>query len=319
MDLQYLKLDGFNLATQVGVRSLPIPSEYEQLTGGGCYPVIEKTRTLKIDKEDIDTVYGYEPVIFTENGSNFSTLLSYRVVLDLGNKGMIEAQIVSEVPVNKLDATSAKDSTPVLVGQDSGLRALACPFQAFASRDVEGTGVQTFTQPCECNSLSEYFDELSKSGNSLPTINGKQYQWTEEAILAYFGIFTTQTGSPAAGPQVSVRQTVLNWLEEKVSEYLVSNPGRPDTLVDLGEVKDFTYDDGSGPVTYGGFKLKFGAIGTYCPVPAYNSDPATSGPLPLIWDWCTSAHNEGECERSAVTWNVPFRYNDTYVNHINPA
>tara|TARA_Y100000592_G_scaffold89256_1_gene146243 strand:- start:43 stop:990 length:948 start_codon:yes stop_codon:yes gene_type:complete len=315
MDLQYLKFEGFNLATQTGLKSFPIPSEYEELAGGACYPVIENTRTLKIDKDDIDTIFGYEPVIYTVNGSNFGTLLSYRVVLDLANKGMIEAQIVSEVPVNKLDATNSKETTPVLVAQDSGLRALACPFQAFASKDYQSTGVNTFVSPCDCGTLGEYLDGLGKSGTGLPTINGKQYQWTEEAILAYFGIFTTQTGSPAAGPQVSVRQTVLNWLEEKVSKYLVSNPGTPTTNVELGEVKDFTYKG----VTYGGFKLRFGAIGTYCPVNVYNPDPATSGSVPLVWGWCSDTNSGGECTNSAVTWNVPFRYNDQHVDVVDPS
>ena len=228
---------------------------------------------------------------------------------------MIEAQIVSEVPVNKLDATNSKETTPVLVAQDSGLRALACPFQAFASKDYQSTGVNTFVSPCDCGTLGEYLDGLGKSGTGLPTINGKQYQWTEEAILAYFGIFTTQTGSPAAGPQVSVRQTVLNWLEEKVSKYLVSNPGTPTTNVELGEVKDFTYKG----VTYGGFKLRFGAIGTYCPVNVYNPDPATSGSVPLVWGWCSDTNSGGECTNSAVTWNVPFRYNDQHVDVVDPS
>ena len=173
MDLQYLKFEGFNLATQTGLKSFPIPSEYEELAGEACYPVIENTRTLKIDKDDIDTIFGYEPVIYTVNGSNFGTLLSYRVVLDLANKGMIEAQIVSEVPVNKLDATNSKETTPVLVAQDSGLRALACPFQAFASKDYQSTGVNTFVSPCDCGTLGEYLDGLGKSGTGLPTINGK--------------------------------------------------------------------------------------------------------------------------------------------------
>ena len=87
------------------------------------------------------------------------------------------------------------------------------------------------------------------------------------------------------------------------------------TNVELGEVKDFTYKG----VTYGGFKLRFGAIGTYCPVNVYNPDPATSGIVPLVWGWCSDTNSGGECTNSAVTWNVPFRYNDQHVDVVDPS
>jgi len=308
MDLQYLKFEGFNLANAQGVRS------YEDELGAvdfadSCFPVIENTRTLQIDKDDIYSIYGYEPEIYAINGSTFGTNLSYRVVLDLESKGLVEAQIVAEVPVNAINENANQagsiDGT-FLLGQDSGLSALTIPFQSFLSRDNEGIGLNTTSNLCVngsgCTPINDYFDSIEKAGTGVPAIGGKQYQWTKEAVLAYFGIFTTQTGSPIAGPQVSVRQVVLSWLEEKVSKHLVGNPGSPVTDVELGEVKDFVYEG----VTYGGFKLRFGGLGTYCP-----SEKSDSR-----YNWCNIYAGSNDCTNGAITSSTPFRYLDRYL-HFN--
>mgnify|MGYP003109159831 CR=1 FL=1 len=307
MDLQYLKFKGFNLTNQVGVRSF-VDEGGETAFADGCFPVIENTRTLQIDKDDIYNIYGYEPEIYAINGSNFGTNLSYRIVLDLESKGLVEVQIVSEVPVNAINENANQagsiDDT-FLTTQDSGLSALTVPFQAFLSRDLGGIGLDTTENLCVngngCDPINDYFDTIQKSGATVPVINGKQYQWTKDAILAYFGIFTTQTGSPLAGPNVSVRETVLSWLEEKVSKHLVGNPGSPVTDVELGEVKDFVYNG----VTYGGFKLRFGGLGNYCPTESSASR----------YNWCTLYAGQPGCDKGAITSSLPFRYLDRYLHY----
>ena len=306
MDLQYLKFEGFNLANAQGLRSFT--DEGGALAfADSCFPVIENTRTLQIDKDDIYSIYGYEPEIYAINGSTFGTNLSYRVVLDLESKGLVETQIVAEVPVNLINENANQSGSideNFLLGQDSGLSALTVPFQSFLSRDNQGIGLDTTSNLCingsGCTVINQYFGNLEKSALGVPAIGGKQYQWTKEAVLAYFGIFTTQTGGPGAGPQVSVRQVVLSWLEEKVSKHLVGNPGSPVTGVELGEVKDFVYEG----VTYGGFKLRFGGLGTYCP--SARSDSR--------FNWCTIYAGSNDCTNGAITSSTPFRYLDRYLH-----
>jgi len=311
MDLQYLKFKGFNLANQQGVRSY-VDELGETQFADSCFPVIENTRTLQIDKDDIYSIYGYEPEIYQINGSNFGTNLSYRVVLDLESKGLVETQIVAEVPVNAINENANQSGSfddTFLTTQDSGLSVLTVPFQSFLSRDSEGIGLNTTENLCVtgsgCQAIDEYFDILEKAGAGVPAIGGKQYQWTKEAVLAYFGIFTTQTGSPLAGPNVSVREVVLSWLEEKVSKHLVGNPGSPVTDVELGEVKDFVYEG----ITYGGFKLKFGGLGNYCPTERSDSK----------FNWCTVYAGNNDCTNGAITSSTPFRYLDRYLHYNSEA
>jgi len=225
MNIEYLNFRGFNTTSQ----TKPVFTDTgkgEVVSFNEMYYGIENTRTLTVNKDDVMSIYSYIPEIANlgnEACAACNICLSYRVVLGVKNQGYVELNIVSDVPVNSLI----------------------------------GLG-NTFTTQSTAAGISE--DADFDIASPIAAINGIQYEWTDEAIKAYFGVFNSNVGTAPT----SVTELISRWLEAKVSDYLVANPGAPITDVVLGEVKDFTYDG----VTYGGFKLRFGGIGV--PSPALN-------------------------------------------------
>ena len=250
MNIEYLNFRGFNATSNK--KFYVIDSGKGELTDiPAMYYGIENTRTLTVSKSDVMSIYSYIPEkanVGDGECAACNVCLSYRVVLGLRNQGYLELNIVSDVPVNNVE-----DGGPgeiVTLATDSGVRALTVPFNSWALNS-------NVSEDSACGGAMTENINLIQSPVAL--IGGKQYQWTEEAIRAYFGVFNSN-GNQAT----NVRELVSRWLEEKVSDYLVANPGTPITDVVLGEVKDFTYEG----VTYGGFKLRFGGIGL--PKPFFN-------------------------------------------------
>tara|TARA_B100001175_G_C19501450_1_gene638317 strand:+ start:1367 stop:2239 length:873 start_codon:yes stop_codon:yes gene_type:complete len=249
MNIEYLNFRGFNTTSQAKEVFLDT-GKGEILESTEMYYGIENTRTLTVNKDDVMSIYSYIPEVVNLGGGeceNCNMCLSYRVVLGVKNQGYLELNVVSDVPVNNLGGSGEPFITESTA---AGIRALTIPFKSWVLNNTngyncqlgEGNGANNITTPVE-------------------PINGIQYEWTDEAIRAYFGVFNSNIGTVT-----SVTELISRWLEAKVSDYLVANPGAPITDVVLGEVKDFTYDDGSGPVTYGGFKLRFGGIGVPSPI-----------------------------------------------------
>ena len=250
MNIEYLNFRGFNTTSNMKYTVIDTgKGEVSQIED--MYYGIENTRTLTVSKSDVMSIYSYIPETVNFGLGECAACnmcLSYRVVLGLRNQGYLELNIVSDVPVNNVE-----DGGPgqiVTLATDAGVRALTVPFNSWVlnsnvSEDSACGGAMT--------------EPILQIQSPVALIDGKQYQWTEEAIRAYFGVFNSN-GNQAT----NVRELVSRWLEEKVSDYLVANPGTPITDVVLGEVKDFTYEG----VTYGGFKLRFGGIGL--PKPFFN-------------------------------------------------
>ena len=269
MNIEYLNFRGFNTTSQ----TKPVFTDTgkgEILEFDEMYYGIENTRTLTVNKDDVMSIYSYIPEIVNLGGGECGTCnmcLSYRVVLGVKNQGYLELNIVSDVPVNNLSGLASPFTTQTTA---AGLRALTVPFKSWVLNNATGY-----------NCL---LGEENVVSTPVEPINGIQYEWTDEAIRAYFGVFNSNIGTIT-----SVNELISRWLEAKVSDYLVANPGAPITDVVLGEVKDFTYDG----VTYGGFKLRFGGIGV--PSPAVNSE---AGEVVFT-------------KNNATTY--PFRWSDIYV------
>ena len=280
MNIEYLNFRGFN--TTSNIKYTVVDSGKGELGQvEDMYYGIENTRTLTVGKSDVMSIYSYIPETVNFGGGECAACnmcLSYRVVLGLRNQGYLELNIVSDVPVNNVEDGAAPGELLTLPTA-SGVRALTVPFNSWilninVSGDSSCGGVMT-----------ESIDNIQ---SPAALIDGKQYQWTEEAIRAYFGVFNSN-GSQAT----NVRELVSRWLEEKVSDYLIANPGTPITDVVLGEVEDFTYEG----VTYGGFKLRFGGIGL--PKPTFN----------IAESKYIFTHN--------VTTSYPFRWSDVHVVDIS--
>jgi len=253
MNIEYLNFRGFNTTSQTKPTYIE-DGKGEFTSFNEMYYGIENTRTLTVNKDDVMSIYSYIPEIVNLGNNSCGACnicLSYRVVLGIKNQGYLELNIVSDVPVNNLTGDGEPFTTQTTA---AGVRALTVPFKPWVL--TNNTGYNCL--------LGE--DANFDIASPIAAINGIQYEWTDEAIRAYFGVFNSNIG----GAPTSVTELISRWLEAKVSDYLVANPGAPITDVVLGEVKDFTYDDGSGPVTYGGFKLRFGGIGV--PSPALNED-----------------------------------------------
>ena len=334
--MEYLHFKGYNLTVQKASRRRD-----EQATCGGVFTEnyalfgIEQIRTLQIKKEDIENIFIYEPYSqfeFEQDGkgqieNQIGQKLSWRVGCSLTNGDYVELQVVSEVPVNAISGVYGGSPDPAdginFLSTPAGFNALACPFQAWTSKNNSKVGIDTVPET-RLNGKNTIIENglgfiAPGVGGEMPVIEGKKYDWSSEAIQAYFGVFDNALQGTGFGPDdvlsVDVKVLVANWLREMVSEYLVSAPGRPVTEVTLGEVKDFTYDDGTGPVTYGGFKLKFGALG--CPSIGYKEtcDGAT---LVQSYDF---AYLEGGLNNlpsgqnglACGVYSVPFRYSANYV------
>ena len=334
--MEYLHFKGYNLTVQKASRRRD-----EQATCGGVFTEnyalfgIEQIRTLQIKKEDIENIFIYEPYSQFEaviNGKGqvedqIGQKLSWRVGCSLTNGDYVELQVVSEVPVNDISGIYGGSPDPAdglnFLSTPAGFNALACPFQAWTSKNVSKVGINTIPET-RLNGKDVNINNGIGLGpgpgidGELPAIAGKKYDWSAEAIQAYFGVFDNATQSTGVGtqvPSVDVKVLVADWLRQMVSEYLVAAPGRPVTEVTLGEVKDFTYDDGTGPVTYGGFKLKFGALG--CPSIGYKEtcDGAT---LVQSYDWAYLSGGlnnlpSGQNGLACGVYSVPFRYSANYV------
>ncbi len=287
MNIEYLNFRGFNVTSNEKY-TVEEDGKGGITQVGDSYQGLENVRTLTVNKSDVMSIYSYIPEIVDLNDGECAACygcLSYRVVLGLKNQGYLELNIVSDVPVNNMTSDGISLFTDTT---DSGYRALTVPFNSFALNST----VAGFN--CSGN-VNPRISTL----NNVDLINGIQYQWTPEAIRAYFGVFNSNTSDAT-----SVYELVSRWLEEKVSEYLIANPGAPITDVVLGEVKDFTYDDGTGPVTYGGFKLRFGGIGIPAPDVGADSvvlfDKVQNPTYPFRWSDIhaieTSAGGGGESE-----------------------
>ena len=242
MNIEYLNFRGFNTTSQT--KPVYTDSGKGEVIGfDEMYYGIENTRTLTVNKSDVMSIYSYIPEIANLGGgecADCNVCLSYRVVLGLKNQGYLELGVVSDVPVNNL-TTNGEEFTTQTSAAD--VRALTIPFKSWV-----------------LNSSSGYNCPLGESpiiNTPIAPINGIQYEWGDDAIRAYFGVFNSS---------VSITELISRWLEEKVSDYLIANPGAPITDVVLGEVKDFTFDG----TTYGGFKLRFGGIGV--PLPGLNEE-----------------------------------------------
>tara|TARA_R110002020_G_scaffold140042_3_gene311259 strand:+ start:7574 stop:8455 length:882 start_codon:yes stop_codon:yes gene_type:complete len=244
MNIEYLNFRGFNITSNEKYE-VESSGKGEFTTVPSAYSGVENTRTLSVNKSDVMSVYSYIPELADLSiegqgcGPNeCKNCLSYRVVLGLKNQGYLELNVVSEVPVNNIIPNGGLGVTLETTMSDK--RALTIPFNSW----VLNSNVTDF----DCGD-----GIINNTINTVPAINGIQYQWIDEAIKAYFGIFDSNGPSQST----SVKELVSRWLETKVSNYLIANPGAPLTDVILGEVKDFTYDG----VVYGGFKLRFGGIG----------------------------------------------------------
>jgi len=272
MNIEYLNFRGFNTTSQTKPVFLD-SGKGEVLSFDEMYYGIENTRTLTVNKDDVMSIYSYIPeIVNIGNGAceACNVCLSYRVVLGVKNQGYVELNIVSDVPVNNLTGDGEPFTTQTTA---ASVRALTIPFKSWVLNN--GTGYN-----CLLGSDADF-----TIATPVAPINGIQYEWTDEAIRAYFGVFNSNIGTIT-----SVSELISRWLEAKVSDYLVANPGAPITDVVLGEVKDFTYDG----VTYGGFKLRFGGIGV--PSPAVSS--LDEGTVVFI-------------KNNATTY--PFRWSDIYA------
>lgn len=264
MNIEYLNFRGFNTTSQ----TKPVYQDSgkgEILSFDEMYYGIENTRTLTVNKDDVMSIYSYIPEIANlgpgESCETCNICLSYRVVLGVKNQGYVELNIVSDVPVNNLTGDGEPFTTQTTA---AGIRALTVPFKSWVLNNATGY-----------NCLLR--DDGLGIATPIAPINGIQYEWTDEAIRAYFGVFNSNIGTAT-----SVTELISRWLEAKVSDYLVANPGAPITDVVLGEVKDFTYNG----VTYGGFKLRFGGIGVPSPAvsdftlePVFVKNNATTYPF----------------------------------------
>lgn len=282
MNIEYLNFRGFNVTSN---------EKYEVESSGkgeftvipSAYSGIENTRTLSVNKSDVMSIYSYIPekVDFSLqpgcDGEACESCLSYRVVLGLKNQGYLELNIVSDVPVNNIIPSGVLGVQVTLETTMSDKRALTIPFNSW----LLNSGVTDF----DCSNVNGLINNVT----TVPAINGIQYQWTDEAIKAYFGIFDSNGPSQST----SIKELVSRWLETKVSDYLVANPGAPLTDVILGEVKDFTYDG----VVYGGFKLRFGGIG----IPGVTGQGPEEQPLTAVQFSKT------------MTQAYPFKWSDIFV------
>jgi hypothetical protein len=282
MNIEYLNFRGFNVTSN---------EKYEVESSGkgeftvipDAYSGVENTRTLSVNKSDVMSVYSYIPEALDfsaqpDCGNACKSCLSYRVVLGLKNQGYLELNVVSDVPVNNISPSGVIAPAITLETTMSDKRALTIPFNSWVLNDS--------SSEFDCADVNGLLNGIT----SVPAINGIQYQWTDEAIKAYFGIFDSNGPSQPT----SIKELVSRWLEAKVSDYLVANPGAPLTNVILGEVKDFTYDG----VVYGGFKLRFGGIG----IPAMTAQaPGEAQPINAVQFSKT------------ITQTYPFKWSDTFV------
>jgi len=288
MNIEYLKFRGYTAVNQAGVKC--VPNELGDIdVKATFFPSIENSRTLTVNKDDVQSIYSYAPE--SVSLPDLTKILSFRVVLGLRNQGYLELQIVADVPVNAVIDDPNNVGQAALTSNASGIRALTLPFSSAYNTDLSPSAWTLGPVGGSGNSCAA-FENIAEN-STIPAINGKQYQWTKKAIAAYFGIF----GVDAV--DISLELVVSNWLEQKISDYLVANPGGPITDVDLGEVKDFVYDDGNGPVTYGGFKLRFGGVGEPCALPDSLAPIEGTG----------LSVSEG----STVKTGYPFRWSDVYV------
>ena len=284
MNIEYLNFRGFNVTSN---------EKYEVESSGkgeftvipAAYSGIENTRTLSVNKSDVMSVYSYIPELADLSNDNpgcssneCKNCLSYRVVLGLKNQGYLELNVVSDVPVNNIIPSGLISPSVTLETTMSDKRALTIPFNSW----VLNSTLTDF----DCSDVNSIVNLIP----SVPEINGVQYQWTDEAIKAYFGVFDSNGPSQPT----SVKELVSRWLENKVSDYLIANPGAPLTDVVLGEVKDFTYDG----VVYGGFKLRFGGIGI----------PSITGQGPEEQPYTTVQFSK------TMTQTYPFKWSDIFVS-----
>ncbi len=279
MNIEYLNFRGFNATSNNKYRVIDTgKGEFSELED--MYYGIENTRTLTVSKSDVMSIYSYIPETANVGDgecASCNVCLSYRVVLGLRNQGYLELNVVSDVPVNNVE--NGAPGELVTLATDSGVRALTVPFNSWVLNTANSE---------ESNCPAAIESTINEISSPIALINGKQYNWTEEAIRAYFGVFNSD-GSQGT----NVRELVSRWLEEKVSDYLVANPGAPITDVVLGEVEDFTYDG----VTYGGFKLRFGGIAI--PKPFFNINEST-------FEFTQN-----------ITTTYPFRWSDIYVDQTS--
>ncbi len=297
MSTQYLKFRGYNVTSQLDEEFLPDPQGGEGLVLAKNSYGIENTRNLVVKKEDIVNIYSYIPenAELIDPSSEQACVycrgcLSFRVNLALKNMGLAELQIVSEVPVNNVERGGPNDL--VLLETAADRRALTIPFESWLLNNDNGYGCFNAPEsPYGCKNGDT--NSPAPGIPVVPPINGIQYQWTENAIKAYFGVFDD---APWSFDGTSPAELISRWLEEKVSKYLIANPGAPITEVALGEVKDFVYEG----VTYGGFKLRFGGIGMPCvtEIETPFSDPATE---------------EFVLNQKAFSNSLPFRYSDRRI------
>ena len=280
MNIEYLNFRGFNATSNKKYRVIDT-GKGEFATIDAMYYGIENTRTLTVSKSDVMSIYSYIPETANVGDGECAACnvcLSYRVVLGLRNQGYLELNIVSDVPVNNVEDGAAPGELLTLA-TDAGVRALTVPFNSWVLNN-------NVSQDSACGGAMA--ENIFQIQSPVALIGGKQYQWTEEAIRAYFGVFNSN-GNQAT----NVRELVSRWLEEKVSDYLIANPGTPITDVVLGEVEDFTYEG----VTYGGFKLRFGGIGI---------------PKPFF------SISEGKYVFTQnVTTAYPFRWSDVHVVDVS--
>ncbi len=332
--MEYLHFKGYNLTVQKTSRRRPDlaacgGNEAESYAHFG----IEQVRTLQIKKEDIENIFIYEPysqfektvsakgIIETQLGQK----LSWRVVCALTNGDYVELQVVSEVPVNaisgKYQGSPDKSDGLVFLETPAGFNALATPFQAWTTKNNSGVGINTIPETVEDGPnymINQRLVGLPGFEGEMPAIEGKVYDWSAEAIAAYFGVFDNgqiDTGFGSSVSAVDVKRLVGEWLVDMVSKYLVSSPGRPVTEVTLAEVPDFTYNNGKETITYGGFKLKFGALG--CPSIGWqqNCDGATLDENYAFAYLLEGLNNlpAGQNGLALGVYSVPFRYSANYV------
>jgi len=305
--MEYLKFRGYNLACASTVVS-STNCAGTNVDTRSVASVIENTRTLQVKKEDVETVFVYEPSYFAQTaGEEVSNqLLSWQVNLALKNGGYVQLQVVSQVPVNAL-AEGSTGAIPTWTNNYAGFDALAVPFNSWVERTLSpdlpiNKGTIPRGRVNVCTLIDNYFADPGSSGEMLP-VNGKMYTWTEDAIKAYFGIFNSDKA------RVKAKEVIAQWLRDKVSNALAANPGRPVTEVDLGEVKDFTFDG----VTYGGFKLRFGGIGNLCVgnqtqcINGVDTDVHIYGPG---LDSQQETGVPGEYFQIGGLYATPFKYND---------
>tara|TARA_R100000805_G_C3611849_1_gene112559 strand:- start:41 stop:988 length:948 start_codon:yes stop_codon:yes gene_type:complete len=301
MSTQYLKFRGYNVTSQQDSLYVPGPGGDEGTFTPNNVSSIENTRNLVVKKEDIVNIYSYipenanieDPAVEGQPCDYCRACLSFRVNLALKNMGLVELQVVSEVPVNNI----FKDGSNIgFFETASDKRALTIPFESWLLNNDNGFSCfNADDSPYNC--LNEDTNAPAPGITVVPPINGIQYQWTQEAIKAYFGIFDDPNWGPNGG--TSPGEIISRWLEEKVSKYLTANPGGPITEVVLGEVKDFTYDDGkNGPVTYGGFKLRFGGIGMPCVINYENPNTGVE---------------EYVLNQKVFSNSLPFKYSDRRI------